>query len=263
MDPRILLGEWSASRPGRFIPEYPLDRRLGGFQNRYGPRGEKKIVLFSGLELRPLGRPACSQVLFRLPSGGGRGNGRERSCQNVKVTFWHYCLEELKTTTMNLHVWHLPFRFPPLSILLLLPIPLRLPYIRGKEHEAQTNDEAVIHFWEHLQSKWRCSCQGRGKPSHSMYSPGNMRLCFWQQTKEHKFALCSWHGPLGKWFARARVASANGHKNGSGRLTARGPRFCTLQDFLPPQTLPSVLLWKMNWRACRRVLQTEGFRLTM
>jgi hypothetical protein len=29
-------GEWSASRPYRFTPEYPLDRRLGGPQSRSG-----------------------------------------------------------------------------------------------------------------------------------------------------------------------------------------------------------------------------------
>jgi hypothetical protein len=28
--------DWSASRPGRFIPRYPLDRRLGGPLNRSG-----------------------------------------------------------------------------------------------------------------------------------------------------------------------------------------------------------------------------------
>jgi hypothetical protein len=40
-------GEWSASRPGRFIPKekarwYPLDRRLGGSQSRSGRGGEEK-----------------------------------------------------------------------------------------------------------------------------------------------------------------------------------------------------------------------------
>jgi hypothetical protein len=40
-------GEWSASRPGRFIPQgkspwYPLDRRLGGPQSRSGRGGEEK-----------------------------------------------------------------------------------------------------------------------------------------------------------------------------------------------------------------------------
>jgi hypothetical protein len=39
-------GEWSASRSGRFIcrkePLYPLDRMLGGPQNRSGRDGEEK-----------------------------------------------------------------------------------------------------------------------------------------------------------------------------------------------------------------------------
>jgi hypothetical protein len=32
-------GEWSASRPGRSLPRYPLDRRLRGPQSRSGHRG--------------------------------------------------------------------------------------------------------------------------------------------------------------------------------------------------------------------------------
>jgi hypothetical protein len=40
-------GEWSASRPGPLYPQgkspwYPLDRRLGGIQNRSGHGGEEK-----------------------------------------------------------------------------------------------------------------------------------------------------------------------------------------------------------------------------
>jgi hypothetical protein len=40
-------GEWSASRPGRFIPKgkspwYPLDERLGGPQSGSGRGGEEK-----------------------------------------------------------------------------------------------------------------------------------------------------------------------------------------------------------------------------
>jgi hypothetical protein len=43
-------GEWSASSPGRFTPKeraprYPLDRRLGGPQSRYGRGGEEKNLL--------------------------------------------------------------------------------------------------------------------------------------------------------------------------------------------------------------------------
>jgi hypothetical protein len=42
-------GEWSALRPGRFTSgekslRYPLDRSLGGPQNRSGRRGEEKIL---------------------------------------------------------------------------------------------------------------------------------------------------------------------------------------------------------------------------
>jgi hypothetical protein len=47
-------------------PRYPLDRMRGGPQNRSVRRGEKNILDFTGLELRPLGRPARSQSLYRL-----------------------------------------------------------------------------------------------------------------------------------------------------------------------------------------------------
>jgi hypothetical protein len=61
-----LVGEWSASFPGRFTPEekahrYPLDR--GG---RMGPRGglddveKRKFLTLPELERRPLGCPAGS-----------------------------------------------------------------------------------------------------------------------------------------------------------------------------------------------------------
>jgi hypothetical protein len=35
-------------------------------QNQSGPRGEEKNLALSRLELRPLGRPAPSQSLYRL-----------------------------------------------------------------------------------------------------------------------------------------------------------------------------------------------------
>jgi hypothetical protein len=46
----LVGGEWSTSRPGRFIPGeespgiHPLDRRLGGSQSRSGRRGKEKIL---------------------------------------------------------------------------------------------------------------------------------------------------------------------------------------------------------------------------
>jgi hypothetical protein len=52
----IYEGEWSASPPGRFThqeksPWYPLDRKLGGPQNRSGRGGEEKnLWLLPGLE---------------------------------------------------------------------------------------------------------------------------------------------------------------------------------------------------------------------
>jgi hypothetical protein len=62
---------WSTSRPDRFTsrrksPPCPLDRRLGGPQSRSGRLEEEKFLPLPGRELRPLGRPARSQSLYRL-----------------------------------------------------------------------------------------------------------------------------------------------------------------------------------------------------
>jgi hypothetical protein len=81
IDPHFLnLGtswEWSASRPGRFIPgeKSPGTHSIGG---RRGPRAglddvEKgKFLTLPGLELRPLRRPARSQSLYRLRYPGSQ-----------------------------------------------------------------------------------------------------------------------------------------------------------------------------------------------
>jgi hypothetical protein len=61
----LVGGEWSASRPGRFTPRVTAHGThwIGGWM---GPRAglddvEKRIILpLPGLELRSLGRPACS-----------------------------------------------------------------------------------------------------------------------------------------------------------------------------------------------------------
>jgi hypothetical protein len=66
-------GEWSASRPGPFTPgERALGTHwIGGW---VGPRAgldaveRRKIIHLQGFELRPLGRPAHSQSLYRLRS---------------------------------------------------------------------------------------------------------------------------------------------------------------------------------------------------
>jgi hypothetical protein len=67
--------EFSASRPDRFTPgeRAPGTYWIGGW---VGPRAglddmEKwKLLPLPGLELRPLGRPACSQSLYRLSYPG-------------------------------------------------------------------------------------------------------------------------------------------------------------------------------------------------
>jgi hypothetical protein len=64
-------GEWSASRPGRFIPE---ERSPGTYWigDWVGPRSglddveKRKFLNLPGLELRPLGRPTRRQSLYRL-----------------------------------------------------------------------------------------------------------------------------------------------------------------------------------------------------
>jgi hypothetical protein len=67
----LVRGEWSTSRPGRFTPgeRAPGTLWIGGWVD---PRtglddGEKRQFLsLSGLELRPLDRPARSQSLYQL-----------------------------------------------------------------------------------------------------------------------------------------------------------------------------------------------------
>jgi hypothetical protein len=65
-----LVGDWSASRPGRFTPgeRAPSTHWTGGW---VGPRTglndvKRKLLTLPRLELRPHGRPAHSQSLYRL-----------------------------------------------------------------------------------------------------------------------------------------------------------------------------------------------------
>jgi hypothetical protein len=65
----IVAGEWSASRPGRFTPmERANDTHWieGWADPRAGLTTWRKYLTLPGLELRPLGRPARSQSLYRL-----------------------------------------------------------------------------------------------------------------------------------------------------------------------------------------------------
>jgi hypothetical protein len=64
-------GEWSASRPGRFTPrERACGTHWTGAWVDPGAGLEdvekRKFLILPGLELRPLGRPARSQSLYRL-----------------------------------------------------------------------------------------------------------------------------------------------------------------------------------------------------
>jgi hypothetical protein len=64
-------GEWSASRPGRFTPveRDPGTHWIGGWVDpRAAPDDveKRKFLALPGLEFRHLGRPAGSQLLYRL-----------------------------------------------------------------------------------------------------------------------------------------------------------------------------------------------------
>jgi hypothetical protein len=67
--------EWSASHPGRFTTweGAPDIHSIGGC---VGPRAglddfeKRKFLTVPGLELRPFGRPACSESLYRLSYPG-------------------------------------------------------------------------------------------------------------------------------------------------------------------------------------------------
>jgi hypothetical protein len=64
-------GEWSNSRPSRFTPEEGISD-VNGVGGWMGPRASLAYIekgtflILPRLELRPLGRPSCSQSLYRL-----------------------------------------------------------------------------------------------------------------------------------------------------------------------------------------------------
>jgi hypothetical protein len=67
----LVGGEWSASHPGRFIPEEraPCVHTIGCFLDpRTGLNDveERKFFTLAGLEPLPFGRPDRSQSLYRL-----------------------------------------------------------------------------------------------------------------------------------------------------------------------------------------------------
>jgi hypothetical protein len=75
----LVRGEWSASRLCRFtpvgnVPQYPLDRRLGRPESRYGRS-------LPGLELRLLRRPTRSQSAHRAERDYSKGSMNMHSHQ--------------------------------------------------------------------------------------------------------------------------------------------------------------------------------------
>jgi hypothetical protein len=82
----LVGGEWSASRPGRFTPGEGARGTywIGGWVGlRTGLDDVEKIRIppLPGLELQPLGRPVCSQLLYRLSYPGS-------PCTGV-ASYWH------------------------------------------------------------------------------------------------------------------------------------------------------------------------------
>jgi hypothetical protein len=67
----LIGGQWSASCPGRFTTEEnaPCAHWIGawiGLGTSLDGVERRKILPLPGLEIRPLGRPARSQLLYRL-----------------------------------------------------------------------------------------------------------------------------------------------------------------------------------------------------
>jgi hypothetical protein len=67
----LVGGEWSVSSPSRFTPgeRVPATHWIGGWVEPRAGQNDMKMWKFltpPGLELRPLGRPASSQSLYRL-----------------------------------------------------------------------------------------------------------------------------------------------------------------------------------------------------
>jgi hypothetical protein len=75
----LVGGEWSASRPGRFTPgeKAPGTHWIGrwvGLRAGLDYMEKRKFLTLPGLEIRPLGRPARSQSLYRLRYPGSLGH---------------------------------------------------------------------------------------------------------------------------------------------------------------------------------------------
>jgi hypothetical protein len=79
LTPALAVGEWSASRPGRFTPweTVPGTHWIGGWVEPRASTDDtegREILPLPGLELRSLGRPARSQLLYRIRYPGFQNN---------------------------------------------------------------------------------------------------------------------------------------------------------------------------------------------
>jgi hypothetical protein len=97
----LVLGEWSASRPGRFTPgeRAPGTRWIGGcVRLRASLHDVEKIKFLTlpGLEFRSLGRPARSQSLYRLCYPG--------CSQNVQVYNKQHHISKPVRILHNIHI---------------------------------------------------------------------------------------------------------------------------------------------------------------
>jgi hypothetical protein len=59
-------GEWSASRPGCFTLDIHWIEGWVDYRVGLDDVEKRKFLILQGLELRPLGRPASSQSLYRI-----------------------------------------------------------------------------------------------------------------------------------------------------------------------------------------------------
>jgi hypothetical protein len=94
-------GEWPASRSGRFTPGERAPGTywtVGWVSLRAGLDDmQRKFLTLLGLELRPLGRPARSQSLYRLRYPGSYLGARIKNIWDRIITFYFECAKyELK-----------------------------------------------------------------------------------------------------------------------------------------------------------------------
>jgi hypothetical protein len=107
----LVGGEWSASRPGRFIPgERALGiHYIGGWVSRRAGLDDmekRKFLPSQGLELRPLGCPARSQSLYRLLCPGSRVYEHVKKCMHDTYALLFQYLRIVKFHENSVLTWN-------------------------------------------------------------------------------------------------------------------------------------------------------------